>query len=351
MQDMPLVSIIVPVYNVERYLPQCLDSLINQTYPSLEIICVNDESPDYSETILRRYAKIDSRISVVNQKNMGLSGARNTGMKYAHGKYIMFVDSDDWIEIDTCENAVKEAIEQNADLVMWSYTREFDNRSADKLMFWEHKHIFDEESVKNQINRRLCGLYEEELAHPDYANAIETAWGKLYRFSILRDNEVKFVSEREIGTEDALFNIYATKYVKKAVYLRKCYNHYRRNNVGSLTSKYKEKLFSQWQYLFYLIEQYIKNNKLNESFYVALNNRVVLSILGLGLNILSSDFSAPKKRHLIKEIISSPRYQSACKTLTFKFFPIHWKLFYFCAKHRLSFSLYCLLSIIKIIIS
>ena len=139
--------------------------------------------------------------------------------------------------------------------------------------------------------------------------------------------------------------------LKKAVYLRKCYNHYRRNNVGSLTSKYKEKLFSQWQYLFYLIEQYIKNNKLNESFYVALNNRVVLSILGLGLNILSSDFSAPKKRHLIKEIISSPRYQSACKTLTFKFFPIHWKLFYFCAKHRLSFSLYCLLSIIKIIIS
>ncbi len=349
--NMPLVSIIVPVYNVEKYLSQCLDSLVNQTYRNLEIVCVNDETPDNSAAILKQYAEKDSRIKIFEQKNMGLSGARNTGMKNARGDYVMCVDSDDWIDLETCEQAVSAALKHNADLVMWSYVREFDDRSADKLMFWEDETVFDTEEVQNQINRRLCGLLGEELAHPDYANAIETAWGKLYRFSVIKDNNVEYISERIIGTEDALFNLYATHYVKKAVYLKKPFNHYRRTNTGSLTSHYKEKLFLQWQTLFDYMERYVSDNHLGEDFSLALNNRIALSVLGLGLNITGSDFSAKKKRSLLKEIVRSERYQKAYKTLTFKYFPIHWKLFYFCAKHRLTFGLYLLLLVIKKIIS
>ena len=282
---------------------------------------------------------------------MGLSGARNTGMKNARGDYVMCVDSDDWIDLETCEQAVSAALKHNADLVMWSYVREFDDRSADKLMFWEDETVFDTEEVQNQINRRLCGLLGEELAHPDYANAIETAWGKLYRFSVIKDNNVEYISERIIGTEDALFNLYATHYVKKAVYLKKTFNHYRRTNTGSLTSHYKEKLFLQWQTLFDYMERYVSDNHLGENFSLALNNRIALSVLGLGLNITGSDFSAKKKRSLLKEIVRSERYQKAYKTLTFKYFPIHWKLFYYCAKHRLTFGLYLLLLVIKKIIS
>lgn len=349
--NMPLVSIIVPVYNVEKYLSQCLDSLVNQTYRNLEIVCVNDETPDNSAAILKQYAEKDSRIKIFEQKNMGLSGARNTGMKNAHGDYVMCVDSDDWIDLETCEQAVSAALKHNADLVMWSYVREFDDRSADKLMFWEDETVFDTEEVQNQINRRLCGLLGEELAHPDYANAIETAWGKLFRFSMIKDNNVEYISERIIGTEDALFNLYATHYVKKAVYLKKPFNHYRRTNTGSLTSHYKEKLFLQWQKLFDYMERYVSDNHLGEDFSLALNNRIALSVLGLGLNITGSDFSAKKKRSLLKEIVRSERYQKAYQTLTFKYFPIHWKLFYFCAKHRLTFGLYLLLLVIKKIIS
>lgn len=349
--NMPLVSIIVPVYNVEKYLSQCLDSLVNQTYRNLEIVCVNDETPDNSAAILKQYAEKDSRIKIFEQKNMGLSGARNTGMKNAHGDYVMCVDSDDWIDLETCEQAVSAALKHNADLVMWSYVREFDDRSADKLMFWEDETVFDTKGVQNQINRRLCGLLGEELAHPDYANAIETAWGKLYRFSVIKDNNVEYISERIIGTEDALFNLYATHYVKKAVYLKKPFNHYRRTNTGSLTSHYKEKLFLQWQTLFDYMERYVSDNHLGENFSLALNNRIALSVLGLGLNITGSDFSAKKKRSLLKEIVRSERYQKAYQTLTFKYFPIHWKLFYFCAKHRLTFGLYLLLLVIKKIIS
>ena len=92
-----MISIIVPVYNVEAYLPQCLDSLINQTYQDLEIICVNDGSTDGSLEILQKYQSKDKRIKVVSQKNQGLSGARNTGISQATGEWIMFVDSDDYL--------------------------------------------------------------------------------------------------------------------------------------------------------------------------------------------------------------------------------------------------------------
>ena len=349
--NLPLISIIVPVYNVEKYLPQCLDSLVNQTYGQIEIICVNDESPDNSAEILKEYANKDSRIKVLEQKNMGLSGARNTGMRNAHGEYVMCVDSDDWIDLETCEQAVNAALKYDADLVMWSYVREFENKSSEKLMFWDDEKLFDAEAVKNQINRRLCGLSGEELAHPDYANAIETAWGKLYRFSIIKDHQIEYISERVIGTEDALFNLYATHYVKKAVYLKKPFNHYRRNNTDSLTSHYKDKLYRQWQTLFDYMERYVSDNRLGEDFSLALRNRVALSILGLGLNITGSDFSGAKKRKLLKEIVSSSRYKAAYQTLVFKYFPIHWKLFYFCAKHRFIPGLYLLLLAIKRIIS
>lgn len=351
MSDSPLVSIIVPVFNVEKYVSQCLESLVNQTYQNIEIICVDDESPDQSIKILEKYRDQDNRIRIVRQKNTGLSGARNTGMQFATGEYLVFVDSDDWIELCTCEEAVIAAMKYNADLIMWSYTREYEEKSADKLMFWDNLQLFSEDGVKNQINRRLCGLYGEELAHPDYANAIETAWGKMYRLSILRDNEIQFISEREIGTEDALFNLYATKYVKRAVYLRSCYNHYRRNNINSLTSNYKEKLYLQWQHLFDLMQKYIDDNQLDETFQVALKNRIALSILGLGLNVVESDFSMIKKCRMIRKIIGSNRYIDAYRNLEFRYFPFHWKMFYFCAKHKLSFSLVMFLRIIKAIIS
>ena len=97
-----LVSIIVPVYNVERYIEKCLCSLINQSYKNIEIICVNDGSPDNSRDIIESLIKSDGRIRLIDQQNQGLSGARNTGLDAAQGEYMMFLDSDDWIDPETC---------------------------------------------------------------------------------------------------------------------------------------------------------------------------------------------------------------------------------------------------------
>ena len=345
------VSIIVPVYNVEQYLRQCLDSLVNQTLTNIEIICVNDGSPDNSAEILEQYAQKDGRIHVVTQENKGLSGARNTGMKYAHGKYIMFVDSDDWIDSETCEQAVAAAEKYSADLVLWSYVREFEHESKEKFMFWDHETVFDSEKVKTQLHRRLCGLYGEELRHPEYANAIETAWGKLYLTDNLLKNHVEFVDTKEIGTEDALFNLYVLGYVKKAVYLRKCFNHYRKTNSSSLTTKYNPFLFERWQRLFSYMEKYVEENRLPEDYTQALNNRIALSMLGQGLNILDSDFSVRRKCRMIAEILENERYVRAYRELDFQYFPIYWKVFYGCAKYKIAVGVYTLLKVVKKIIS
>lgn len=347
----PIVSIVVPVYNVEQYLEQCLDSLVNQTLSEIEIICVNDGSTDRCGEILKRYQEKDLRIIVVEQKNQGLSGARNMGMQYAQGKYIMFVDSDDWIDVDTCKNVVEVAEDKQADLVFWSYIREFEDVSKEKLLFWEDGKLFEKEQVKNQLQRRICGLLGEELSRPDYANAFETAWGKLYLTERLLNNKILFVDTKEIGTEDALFNLYALEHIERAVYVKRCFSHYRKTNQGSLTSNYKCQLFAQWKNLFDKMEQYIEQNKLSQDYYDALDNRRALSLLGLGLNVMSAEFSFIKKRKLIRDILHDERYQNAYKKLEFKYLPVRWKIFYGCAKHKFGGGVCVLLLIITKFIS
>ena len=141
-----MISIIVPVYNAAPYLPQCLDSLVNQTYRDIEIICVNDGSTDNSLDILKAYAERDSRILVIHQENQGLSDARNKGLKNARGEWVMFVDSDDWIDISTCQITLETVHAHQADVVMWTYNREYEGHSLPKyyitsLQTWDANNI------------------------------------------------------------------------------------------------------------------------------------------------------------------------------------------------------------------
>lgn len=343
---MKTVSVIIPVYNVEKYLPRCLESVMNQTYAELEIICVNDGSPDNSSAILEEYAKKDGRIKVINQQNKGLSGARNTGIEAATGDYIVFLDSDDWMDEDAVEAAVSKA--ENADTVMWGYVREFAEKSIEKKIF-EGDRSFDESETR-ALHRRLAGLTGAELSNPENTDALVTAWGKLYTADIIKKNNLQFVDTKIIGTEDLLFNMYYFGFAKKCFFIDKPFNHYRKDNETSLTRSYKPKLFSQWSELYSRIRIYLNENSLGEDFHKALDNRICLSMIGLGLNELCNKASHSQRMRNLKSILSSEQYKSAFENLEFGYFPIHWKLFFVFCKRRNAFFVYLLLNAMQMMI-
>lgn len=341
----PLISIILPVYNVAKYLRQCLDSLVYQTYANIEIIAVNDGSTDESKSILQEYASKDSRITVVNQLNQGLSEARNAGLSYVRGEYICFVDSDDWLDLKTLSVACEKALSTQSDVVLWNYVKEYEFKSVpvnciDKNQFYDVDQI-------HLLFLRIVGPMGIQLRTPQFIDSLSTAWGKLYKSDIILKNRLRFVSTKVIGTEDLLFTVQAFKYIKRAYLLADYFNHYRKNNNVSLTVSYRPNLFKQWIVLQDMIYSQIKNQP---PLLVAFNNRIAFSLIGLGLNECRSDKSVLQKAEQLKFILKQSRYKEAYKSLDLGYFPIHWKLFFFCAKHRLTMPLLALLKIISLII-
>lgn len=351
MNEQPLISVIIPVYNAERYLAQCLNSVINQTYTNLEIICVNDGSKDDSLKLLQKYARNDPRVQILDKENAGVSSARNDALKLASGDYIMFVDSDDWVERNTCETAFHAMHTYSSDIVMWSYVSETETRSFPKVIFPETT-VFEKEEVRTKLHRRFVGAIGEELSHPELADSLCPVWGKLYKRPLIEKSGARFVDLTEIGTyEDGFFNLEVFGEVNRAVYLAEHLYHYRRNTSASVTSGYNPRLFDQWQKLYDRMESYIRANHLGETYQAALENRIALGILGLGLNVTASPQPITGKVKDIHTIISQERYRKAYKALSLHDFPVHWKVFYGCAKVRLSLGVYGLIVVIQRIIS
>ncbi len=169
--SLPLISVIVPIYNVEEYLPKCVDSIINQSYKNLEIILVDDGSPDNSPQICDEYAQKDSRIKVIHKENGGLSDARNVGLKASNGEYVSFIDSDDWINADFISELYK-GIESGVDIAECA-TRLFDGE--DRTI-----RVRGAEEGKISKSEALIKLITEEGVYP-------TVWDKLYKKSIIAD--------------------------------------------------------------------------------------------------------------------------------------------------------------------
>ncbi|MDF7667520.1 glycosyltransferase [Orbaceae bacterium ESL0727] len=172
----PSLSIIIPIYNTEKYLSKCLDSIINQTYKDIEIICVNDGSPDNSLSILAEYQQKDKRIRIINQENAGLSAARNAGMKEARAPYVTFVDSDDFIELNTYELALPYFEDESVDLVYFSTKIVMEDNTSDyNQSYFIHKYTGKVQLSENIINSMdVC------------------AWNKIYKLSIINKYNIRF---------------------------------------------------------------------------------------------------------------------------------------------------------------
>lgn len=342
----PKVSIIIPVYNVENLLGRCLNSLMLQTLEDIEIIMINDGSTDRSAEILNEYAKKDKRIIVIEKENGGVSSARNEGIQIASGEYIGFVDPDDWIDVEMYDTMYKEAVQSGADIVMCTYIREFGSHSKEKKFNLPEKVYYKGEEIKENVMRRLIGPINEEMGNPEFLDAWGTVWSKLYRSEVIKENAIQFVDLSYIGTnEDSLFNIQAFYYTDNFVFLNEPFYHYWKTNAASVTSNYKSELMNQWFNLYDIIEGFLKDKKLSGNFQLALNNRICLNTLGLGLNTISKSnrVSPLTKFNILSKILNDNRIKRSFKQLEMNYFPIVWKAFYFCVKYRFTAGYYFML--------
>ncbi|MBR6477099.1 MAG: glycosyltransferase, partial [Lachnospiraceae bacterium] len=188
-----MISVVVPVYNVEKYLARCVESIRGQTFRELEILLVDDGSTDASGSLCDDLEGKDARIRVIHKANGGLSDARNAGLATATGEYVCFIDSDDWIEPDILERAA--AAMEEADLVVWGYRKDF----ADEK---EEVRSFEEQKISCLLTK---GTGYQKLLQPGVLQEVGYAWNKMYRTALLRHGGHTFEKGLSL-VEDAVFN-------------------------------------------------------------------------------------------------------------------------------------------------
>lgn len=211
------VSIITPVFNGEKYIERCINSLINQTYKNIEVIIVNDGSIDNTEKILNKYKDFDSRIKIVNQKNYGQLIARKNGIKVSTGDYLMFVDIDDWIEPNAIEKLISYIYQYNADVIKYNYIVE-PSKKIHKI-FESNEHIIINEKNKNIIYDLLIDTYK-----------FNNLWNEIVKRELCIDFKENI--DLRMG-EDFLFNCEIITKSKKIIVVTDAFYHYIENNESA----------------------------------------------------------------------------------------------------------------------
>lgn len=340
------ISIIIPVFNAEMYINQCLDSIIGQSYHNIEVICIDDGSKDRSWDILNSYR--DPRIITKKVEHCGVSNVRNIALNLVTGAYVMFVDADDWIDLDTCAYVAEIAEKYFPDVVMWSYVKEYAEKSENKNIFNEAIKLYNQYEIC-KIHRKLFGPIGRELEKPENMDSLCTVWGKLYCVSFIKIYKFQFFDLKLIGTyEDGLFNIGIFQYARQVISINKAFYHYRKTVITSITHSYNSNLQKQKCFLYDWMKRYVEKNKLPVIYLSAIKNRICLSLISIGLNEQHSNIIYLRRLKCFYKLLSLPLYRNALNSLNIKYFPVHWKLFYVVAKFKCVVIFDILLFIIRV---
>jgi glycosyltransferase involved in cell wall biosynthesis len=239
---MPKVSIIVPIYNVEKYLPRCMDSLLNQTLEDIEIILVDDESPDGCPALCDTYSQQDSRIKIIHKKNEGLGFARNSGLKVATGEFVAFVDSDDYVKTTMFEELYNEAKKESCDAVFCNFNKVKANGEVIEITEVKNKQLF---SGAEDIKMFLFDMIGAPPSYPKERKYSMSVWHAIYSFSLIQKYKISFPSERVMISEDIIYHIHFIPKTRNIVYLPTC-NYYYCENETSLTKTYRKDRFKRY---------------------------------------------------------------------------------------------------------
>ena len=312
-----LVSVVVPIYNVEQYLTKCIESIINQTYKNLEIFLIDDGSTDESGKICDRYAKKDNRIKVIHKKNAGVSSARNTGIDNSTGKWLAFIDADDWIEENYIEELLKNTSKE-IDIVQCGYNRMVgDKKEKTNCEGKDILHGKDEFLIKCLNPQTAYGL-----SHM-----------KIIRKSII--NEIRF-NEKIVVCEDALFNIEISKNLNKFKMIKQPLYNYRINQnsvVKKYDGNYSIKYENSLKIIFdYLKNNYSDNNLIKQNYY----NFSVYHLMLIAVNYCFNPSNKEKRKvRQLSNICNKPIFKEAIKKSDYNNISITRKITLWTLKNKL----------------
>lgn len=322
---MAKVSVIIPIYKVEKYLSRCLDSVVNQTLEDIEIVLVDDGSPDSCPEICDRYAKKDSRIKVIHKKNEGLGYARNSGMLIATGEYIAFLDSDDYVSKDMYEKVYSELKRTDADCCVTGYVVKKD--SGDEI---RKENPLGTAVYKNDdiIIKVLAGMLGSKPNQARDADVGMSVWKCVYRKELLQEKGILFPSERELISEDIIFQIRVLPQVKRVCTLSEGMYYYCENsNSQSLTKTYSKDKFDRYKKL-YNVElemlskiKFCEETRLRATRMFLGNTRVCIKQI-----CQSTENSKQEKKTLLQAICDDKEIQDVLKWYPWKDNPLRQKI-------------------------
>lgn len=343
MNNQPLtIDVIIPVYNCKNYIDRCMKSILNQkNQNNLRIILVDDGSTDNSGNLVDKYACNYQNVITIHKNNGGLSSARNAGMDLIKSDYFTFIDPDDWIEDKYIEKVIKQLDSNMVDILMVPYIRKYKNNSLENLPLGSKTKFFNNIDTKNLVLRRFFGLTNEQLSRPLSIDNVATAWGKFYKSSVFK--KIHFSDKKEIYAEDLFFNIKCLLKAQCCEYFVDTHYIYFKENSSSIVHTYNPQMLVEFKNLYGKLQQLIVINNLDEEFYRALNNRIVLNELSILRNVTLSNKNILFKYKKIKEIMNDPIYKRSLKSFDFRKLPIVYRLFYKSCKYKFTMVIYLIL--------
>ena len=310
---LPIITIVVPVYNVQKYIGQCLESLTNQTMKEIEIIVVDDGSPDDSYKIYEKYAKNDDRIRIIKKKNAGVSEARNTGIENASGKFVMFVDSDDWIELNACEIVYNEYIKSKADLILTDAYTVTSGKKKQNRVFDKAFTSLDKDFITKYEMACIGYGYNPRPAIKWNISGLGSPWNKLYNLEIIKKHHLRFDPYVKGIYDDNLFTLHYLAHINSISYIPVPIYDYRIVSQ-SLTQSYKANTLEISGRIFERIREYIDQYGSWDTFKYPFYNYVMRRFSAeLGVYYFSSNSNKTRKKIFaeLKKMMDTDPYKSA----------------------------------------
>ena len=283
------ISVIIPVYNIQQHLRECLDSVLGQSYPHLQVICVDDGSTDESPAILAQYAQKDNRVQVIRQQNAGPGAARNTGLEAATGEYVIFLDSDDWFEPDFLAKMVDTAVREGADVAICRAV-EFDTNSGRELP--------SEWMMKKQYLPGKLAFAPQEMADHLFQFTYGMPWDKFYRRELLTTSGIRYPALK--NSEDLAFVYPTLLAAKRIAVVDEVLIHHRINRMASVSNSRCGQPEAPYE-AFQIVKEYLEQHQLMDTYR--------RSFLNWAMEFLVWHISNMSQRDIQKQYLNTLRHQ------------------------------------------